>query len=451
MAGIITEQYRKVSAELLLNDISTNGNTYYVGIGKSDEWYQPLSNGEVAPFPAGSRADTFDAQCALTDLIKVTPSKTARVIPYVELTASRYKTYDPYDPSCFYPGANIKPCYVVDSNGFIFVCLKNTASQFTPNGTSLGDKYSISVVNNYIWAYVGSTIQYSFINSDKFVVVDTEDSLDGTESTDSSGGLIFGFKIINGGTSYVGSPSITVYGVDATGNNVQSFVIPSSTVTVQNGSIVAVDASAQLLLNASLYKKGYVSAYCTLTSGNAILAPMIAPIKGFGWNATDCSPAWYVGFLANTRDAVRTVYSDYAQVSLVRNPKTSAGVNLTNPVYRTTKSFTVTDVGVLATVQPGYGIEQNGRKVGVVDTIEDVTVHYVNSVKYGFSTLIPGQGIQFVSPSGTRVPAVATIPVSIATLGPFDQGSGEVMFMDNRASITRAEDQNEELKIIIQL
>lgn len=487
MAAIITETFRRNSAKLLLNDITSSTNKYYVGIGKSDDWYEPLSIGTTAPFPAGTDADTFNATQALTNLIKVTGSTATAVIPRVRAVfGKKYKIYDPYDPSCFYRSDDLEPCYVVTESG-IFLCVDKVSSDTTlePDalfGSNPDDQFigltnyieiqSTGSTGTITWAYLGEYDKYDPINSEQFVKV----SLGSIEADMSlTEGLIYGLKVINGGiypntlTSGI-SATLKVYGQYSNGNNIApvSITINPTLVTTPipgttNVTIASIHINGlgyQGLLNYAAANVEIEFTGITPTQ-EAIVAPLISPILGFASTPSEVLPTWYVGIVANTNTSEPDTFSQYSQVSLVRNPKNQSDVILDQTVYNTLKSFRLSDGVEL------YDLESNGIlpgsiitqevgsytvKVGIVDSINytDRVIYYTQNIKYGYAALSEGAEVSFILPDTTVVLSGTFLTADLES-GAYKHGTGEIVFLENRSPIVRTADQNEELKLIIQL
>lgn len=479
MAAIITEKYRKNLASLLQDDFASNN--YYIGLGKSDSWYEPLGS-NIAPFPRGTSADNQYVQDALTDLIKIDVSDITRVIPLVTLAnGTRYKQYDPHDASCLYPSTIndivYKPAYFVDmSSGNVYIFIKSpSASSVSITSTDLDNvargfvdytyidgvdtittQAEIFALGAYhIVAKVGTIVQYSTFNNEQFVEISTSLRADAPYK-----GALYGFSVINGGT-WAGSLNATLNATiefnGKTNDGADVAVDIPATITVANGVCTAVtvidDYRIQDLNEGT--PESFKCGTCSLIVDTApttapVLAPCIAAKNGFAYDVAEYTPSWYVGFLVNSRSSSHLVYSSYAQASLIRNPKDTSDNLLTAATVSTLNSFTLESYDTSGNNLVGQVITQDSKLIGIVnssyyDSIAgDTTVYYTNSVKYGYDT--PSGSLPIIL-DGTST----TVNPTNITATSYDHGSGEVLFIDNRASITRSEDQNEEIKIIIQL
>lgn len=474
MASIITEQFRKNAADLLVADIS-GSTSYYVGLGKSDEWYEPLSTNINAPFPKGTIDDTRNLQYALTDLLKVNESNTSYVIPRVQLSSVSYKQYSTYDPACFYPSDNIKPCYFVDDdsgNIYLFVYSKNGVAISQNNITAMlpyiqGGEPAIFFGNSHLAIRIGQAANLSPFNNEQFVEINTTIGLSNVVLYSNR---LHGFHVMDGGSYSINGGNYTsvtsqsgtaeVYKtLGASDGSTPPLQVPVL-VDFINGTIVRVTPTVdyfESVINATAesnldFTDARVQLVISISGVTETVAPSIAPMisrNGFGYNIREYTPSWYLGFLVNSRESTHEVYSTYRQVSLLRNPMDADdSIILTASNINMKKSFVLSG---FTTNVAGYQITQGDRRIGVVDSIDTNTsrVYYNNSIKYGFDTPITSAPITFVKPGLSNVTSVSN-PSSL--LSPdFTYGSADVMFIDNRAFIQRSADQNEELKIIIQL
>jgi hypothetical protein len=495
MAAIITENYRKSLAKLLDENLQDPINNYYIGIGKSDEWYEDLSGGLSAPFPQGTTGDSLNLLGNLTDLIKMSFADYSRVIPNVNPTtvASYYKKFDPYDASCLYPstigGLSYKPAYFIEpSNGNVFLVLDAPTTATTLAVTSAdpipytfflngntGDVgvEMITTTSGYTIVCIGNIDPNSKFNNSQFVGVEEDLNTSGTLKYK---GVVYGFHVANGGvysgdgTSVAGT--VTVY---ESGSTVMTYAAPLQIpvlCTIFEGKITSVRPTSayysNLATNASAlsgfsFKKPTAKIAITdegiTQTTEATIYPNVSNTNGFKYDMTEYTPAWYVCFLANTDVSSQDVYTKYSQVSLIRNPTLDGATSILNVAFQNMKkSFTLAGY-TASSIDETYSIVQKNsssqivKRLGTVDSYkqngDDVVIYYTNSAKHGFDKPLTTSGntIVFVSSTGVET-ATSIVPSSPSTP---TVNTADVLFIDNRATINRSADQNEELKIIIQL
>jgi hypothetical protein len=492
MAAIITENYRKSLAKLLDENLQDSTNKYYVGIGKSDAWYEDLSGGLSAPFPQGTTGDSLNVLGNLTDLIKMSFANYSRVIPNVDPTtvASYYKKFDPYDASCLYPSTigvlSYKPAYFIEpSSGNVFLVLDapttpstlavtSGESDFFANGNT-GDGYEmITTTSGYTIVCIGAINPNSKFNNSQFVQV-IEDVVLGSHDYR---GVIYGFHVANGGaysgdgTSVAGT--VTVY---ESGSTVTTYTAPLQIpvlCSISGGKITSVRPTSTYYSNLATndstlsgFSFNKPTAKITITGAGitqtteATLYPCVSNASGFKYDMTEYTPAWYACFLANSDVSAQDVYTKYSQVSLIRNPILDGQLQVLDVTSQNMKksftlaSYTASSIDSTYSIVQKNGSGQIVKRLGTVDSYkqngDDAVIYYTNSAKHGFDKPRTGVGVTdtivFVSSTGVET-ATSIVPSSPSTP---TVNTADVLFIDNRATIDRSADQNEELKIIIQL
>lgn len=188
MAAIITEEFRKENANLLLDDLTLK--EYYVGIGNQHPWFEEQIG---SPYPLGTYEDQVRVLENLTGLFKV--SGKSIMIPNIALEPNvQYKVYNPLDPTCFYPDKAISlyPCFAI-RNDIVYLCIHKAPSASTMDPDIAFDNafdqvsldgdgeyislisYGIKTVGNsgYTWAYLGEIDKFNSLNSADFVAINT--------------------------------------------------------------------------------------------------------------------------------------------------------------------------------------------------------------------------------------------------------------------------------------
>jgi len=253
MAAIITDEFRKNNIETFVKDVedspALDGHNYYLGIGKTDPWpaqggvTETSSDFEVR-FPSGSIDEKDDIKNNLMTLIKIDSTDIHRLVPKVDFRIGEiYKIFDPTDPTCFdYDTVqNHLPCYATytDTDGHtkIYMCLGNNGfSRTATNIPAMDDpadatsNFPFGVKQNtlsaggdgYIWAYLDylndDDPNNLFADSKSFQSLSKDSEIDRkvfnelgghagvsdgrTRATRASAGLLYGFKIVNGGSGY---------------------------------------------------------------------------------------------------------------------------------------------------------------------------------------------------------------------------------------------------------
>ena len=352
--------------------------------------------------------------------------------------------------------------YVLTTDRNVYKCLdnnSNAASTVEPTGTSTA---ILAPADGYKWKYIYTLTaaqQAEFLSVD-FMAVGT----DGTVQAAAVDGAINIVKIKTAGSA----------GTDGTHTGVPIRGDGSSgvcSVTIASGAVTAVTVTTP--------GTGYTYAYIKLADINAAgggslitteLDVIIEPKGGHGFNAVQELGGFFVMLntslegteSANSGDV--TVANDFRKVSLIRDPKSGdtaasaatlrattavvgASSNLTFSVDEKISQASTGAVGkvvewdstnkILYYIQPRHndeGIDTNG-----------------NQTAFSGTNIITG-----ADTNATLTPATTTGTVNSQTFSngysssEIDHGSGEIVYVENRAPITRAADQTENIKLIIE-
>lgn len=486
MAAIITQEFRRRTARLMLSEIrqeinknnSGIGIPYYVGIGKSDKWDEAEGTSYSIPIPTGTASEQNEILSNLITLIKVLPKNAGLVIPNVKYKSGSYfKEYDPSDESCFYPdllegGFTHNPCYTINNNR-IYLCLR--AGE---NGTSVSEEAPVSVgtgafaeskSDGYVWILIDeiSEIDYDIINSDQFITTsrleDKTEQLIQVSSSASTGNLLYGFSVLNGGKDYNGGAVVPstipfkYYKEDLTTGSVDCPVTYNSS----TGEIVSVrlpstwdyaDISSKNIVN------GYFDFGAYATGSGAVIVARIAPTLGFYYNSANILPTWYISVSVAAVDSIEQdgLYIPYRQISLIRDPE-----------YNEELTTTESEPATLAAL---YYIELTQEQVIPTDLLTGDILKFPNNtaVIYDGYAFIDGQRriyfhqndksgygiIPFGSTTGqisyTKSGVIINVAYQLVAANEYNSRTGEVVFTESRSKIERAKSQTEEIKIIIQ-
>lgn len=304
---------------------------------------------------------------------------------------------------------------------------------------------------------------------------------------EATGGLVYGFTVINGGSGYqdgatsgvqTGSAVANLIGTGENGVSRETQIDIDFSFDADSGEILSVKPSD----SSSLTAKGFVEAridfdasYAPFVANppteSAVIIPSIAPIEGFGYDKSTSLPLWYVGVYADTSKADFTpTGTKYHQVSLIKNPLKPSGEVITGEYVQPLRSFSLGVAGdgfeLSSDVLPGWKIFQGDNQIGVFSftqniendanrvALDPVKHYYYSDHLYGYTPIEEGSGVDtitFVSPDGLTTIDPARTPNTTSKSVDYLEKSGTMIFQDNRASIIRSEGQNEELKLIIQL
>lgn len=494
MSAIITNQFRKNSRELFINDINNAGtDEYFIGIGKSEPWPTITEDGNAldennlaysVPLPLNTIVEKEDILKNLISLVKV--QNTFNVIPRNEWRRNRiYKVYDTTDPNIFnyetIAGAPYYPCYMT-RNDKVYLCLSNnngnpSTVNFTIQ-TGEGDYDSPKTLDDgYVWAYVCDLTETSEFYTDQFVDIpaDLVDNAKITDTKASTGGMVYGFKVIDGGNDIV-SADDTIKLVGSKFDTDGVTVIPATDVTIFDNSAAATGYNITISDGAITsitftaddnQPTGYLDASIIVVGKETNIQPLVAPIEGVGFSPQSNLPSFYAGLASSyigSDNGESPIGIGFRQVSLIQNP---GRIDNDNPAaepnddddtldnYDGLQYFLMNNINGVPTA-PGTIIEHNttGAKAYVdyaVDVSGEKRIYYhQNSSAEINQKRFDSGAVKFTTPAGNVVEAGHTIEPGGLVSGEYIQGSGKAIFLENRKAIIRNSNQQEDIKLVIQ-
>ena len=456
-SAIITETLKTSIAQLIYNDIADPVNNYYIAVGKSEDWD---SNDEPAyPFPNMQESYKFrlGAQAAkqVTDYSFVIPR-------FNWNTGSTYSAYD--DNAIGHP---LNSYYVLTDENSVYICLrqaKNTLGNSLPSTvkpTGASTKPFITG-DNYVWKFMYGigTITASKFLAANYMPVKIQDATDANSlavdiqqeiiQNAATPGPVVGVEVIQGGNGFTSTPSITIIG---------NGTLAKATPVLSGGSITSVNLveSDGTICTGSGYD--YANAIVSGGGGTgAQLRMIIGPKNGFGADPrVDLRTS---AIMLNTKpdgDEAGTwiVDNDFRQIAVIKNPK----VPITNIDYvaatgNMLRKLKLDVVNTNFTEDHTIEGQQSGAKA-IIDKFDLVTklIWYHQNEQTGFIQFYEAETVIELDGQGDGVLEAAGIDADTnAYIEPdIDPFSGEVLYIENRAAIARANGQVEDIKIIVQL
>jgi hypothetical protein len=485
MPAIITDKFRFHNAEQFSEAFTeASGNTMYLGIGRPQAFATSTradsrtenQGTDVAPI---TPADNVNAQTITFDDMlaakKITSSDVTFAIPRRNWTSGT--VYDEYrhdygeritgttTAKTANSGASTlfdATFYVLTAARNVYKCLdnnSNAASTVEPTGT---DVTILSTADGYKWKYMytlSASQQANFLSTDFMAV--------STNSTVSSAAVDGAVNVIKIKTAGSGGTDGTHTGIAIRGDGSGGVC----SVTVTSGAVTAVTVTSP----GTGYTFGTVSNAQIVAAGatslvGAELDVIIEPKGGHGFNAIEELGGFYVMLntslegteSANTGDV--TVANDFRKISLIRDPD-AGGSAASATTLRATKAINLTGISGTFTADE----EINQASTGAVGKV--VEWDSVNSILYYIQTKFNDEGVdsngnqtafsgtnavtgQSSSASGTPTTTTSTINNVSFTSGysspEIDHDTGDILYIENRAPITRAADQTENIKLIIE-
>ena len=485
MPAIITDKFRIHNSEQFSEAFSeASGNTFYLGIGRPQPFATSTrgdgrTNNEGTDAAPITPADNTTAQTyPFDDLLaakKITATDVTFVVPRRNWTTGT--TYDIYrhdygdrvtgtaNNQIASSGATTlhdSAFYVLTTERNVYKCLdndNNTASTVEPSGTSTT---ILTTADGYKWKYMytlSASQQANFLSTD-FMAVETN-------STVSSAAVDGAINVVKIKTAGSGGADGTHTNIDMKGDGTGGKV----SVTVTSGAVTAVTVTnaGTGYTFATISNAQIVAAGATNLVG-AELDCIIEPQGGHGSNAVTELGGFYVMMntslegteSSNTGDF--SVANDFRKISLIRDPK-SGGSAATSTTLRATRAVNLSGVSGTFTVDE----EINQASTGAVGKV--VEWDSVNSILYYIQTRHSDEGVdsngnlsafsgqnvitgQTSSANGTPTTSTSTINSQSFTSGysssEIDADSGDILYIENRAPITRAADQTENIKLVIE-
>jgi len=486
MPAIITNKFRIHNQEQFVESFTeASPNVYYMGIGRSQAWatstrgdsrtqYEGTDASPLTPVDSVSQEfHTFDDILAAK---KVTSSDVSVVIPRRNWTTGTVYDYYRHDYGHYVTGSTSSVVtadsgatalydatfYVLNSNNNVYKCLDNNSganSTVEPTGTSTS---TLSTADGYKWKYMYSLSaaqQTNFLSTDFMAVA--------TNSTVAAANTAGAIDIVKIKTAGSGGTDGTHTGVAIKGDGSSGTV----SVTVSSGVVTAVTVTA----GGTGYTFGYirnadiVSAGATSLTG-AELDVIIGPKGGHGENALIELGGYFVmlntnfeaGETSNSGDF--TTANDFRRVALMRDPE-SGGSAASSNTLRGTKAVLVTSPSGTFTADEEINQATTGAVGKVVEWDSSNNILYYiqtrfndegvdangNQTAFSGTNTITGQSSSATAtPSSSSTTVDSVIFASGYSSGEIDEDAGDVLYIENRSPITRASDQTENIKLIIE-
>ena len=488
MPAIITNKFRIHNSEQFSESFSeASPNVYYLAIGRPQAFATSTRGDsrtdnqgtDAAPLtPVDSIQEEFYTFDDLLAAKKIASSDVSFVIPRRNWSSGTVYDYYRHDYGNRVTGTTSVQTansgatslfdatfYVMSSTYNVYKVLdnnSNAASTIEPTGTSTS---VLTTGDGYKWKYMytlSATQQSNFLSTD-FMAVAT----DATVSAAAVDGAVRIVKIKSAGT---GGTNGTHTGVAIRGDGSSGTV----SVTVAGGIITAVTVTNvgsgytfAYIRNADIVAAGATG----LTSSE--LDVIIEPKGGHGFNAVKELGGFYVMLntsfdgteSANTGDF--TVTNDFRRIVLLRDPF-SGGTAASTSTLRGTKAIRFASSPTPGTFTVDEEINQ--ATTGAVGKVVewDATnriLHYIqtrfndegidsngNLTAFSGANVVTGQTSAATgTPSSTGSETADSITFTSGyASSEIDADKGDVIYIENRSPITRASDQTENVKLIIE-
>ena len=497
MAAIITEKFRLHNADQFEESFTESANNvYYLFIGKSTPFTSGTSGGSDAspPTPVDGPTDEYYAWDDMVAAKNIGSTNVQRVIPRRNWTNSTaYDMYKPnysssvtatsgasnlYDSTFYFVTSDYRVYKVLDNNA------GNAYSGSEPTSTSTAPFALGGYVLQYMYTLTSGQIN-NFLTSD-FMPVST----DSTVSAAATDGAIDSL-IVTAGSGYTnGTYYSAVYG-DGTSQGTSSGAIVRITVT--NNAIATFGLTAGTDTTLHAVGAGYTYGTVNLASGYTFsdsslgtaaamggsggsISVVIGPKGGHGYNSVKELGGHYV-MLATTLTGAEgddiSAQNDFRKVGIIKDPysygTTSVAsvstARLTYATKLTSQSGTFDGdekISQATTGAIGKVVEWDSTNSILYYSQERFGDYGTNGTTGGYVAFSGAYAITGATSSATGTPdasADAAVTLAGGNTITFTDGyanpelasdSGDIIYLENRKPISRATDQIEDIKVIVE-
>ena len=489
MAAIITEKFRTHNARQFIDDFTSGGKSY-VFIGRSHAWTDDTS----PPAPANSEAEEIGAYEDMIALKAVSSTDISHgLVRYNWTSGTKYDEYrDNYSASNttnvtgvsnFFDGRG----YVITDEFKVYKCLKSGMSSGAVVGvsdkpTTVSTTVPETTSDGYMWKFMYSVTAsdvIKFVTND-FIPVKTLGAKSSVAGSGENGG--FGSTATDDGSAQWDVETAAVDGaiyhylVTAAGSGYTNGSSNTFTVNVPvqgdgSGAEVTLGFTSGALTSAvhrsgtSYWGTGYKRASLPTLDSNvtgisggsgASVHIVMSPIGGHGANPIEELGGNYA--IVNSRlefgegGGDFPTDNDFRRIGLIKNPvKASTGAISGDDTMTATNMLTV----------------DNASSIGIDDILTDASsesattakVRVVSKTSNTLKTLpVANSGGEYVAfanddevyKGGVKVADVTANGVS-ADHPEMTRFTGQILYVENRGAVSRAADQIEDIKLIIEM
>ena len=485
MPAIITNKFRRHNAQQFVESFSESANTvYYMGLGRSQAFGTSTRGDsrtenegtDTSPLtPVDSIQDEFFYFDDLLAAKRITTSDVSFAIPRRNWTTGTTYDYYRHDYGNRVTGTTTTQSansgatnlfdatfYVITSANNVYKCLENdnnTASTVEPTGTSTS---ILTTGDGYKWKYMYSlsaSQQVNFLSTDFMAVA--------TNSTVSSAAVDGAINIVKIKTAGSSGSNGTHANIPIRGDGANGKV----SVTVGSGAVTAVTVTTPGTGYTFAYIRvaDIVAAGATGLTGTE-LDVIIEPKGGHGKDAVTELGGFFVMTNTNFEGAETSnsgdfnTTNDFRRVCIVKDPK-SGGSAATATTLRGVKSILCASASGSFTVDEKITQATTGAVGRVVEWDNTNKILYYLQTRFnnngldtnGNLTAFSGANTITGADSGiTATPSTSTSTVDSVSFtsgyaaSELDADTGDVVYVENRAPITRASDQTENVKLVIE-
>lgn len=446
MAAIITSRFRVQNANNFVSNIADD--SVYVGIGKSDAWSDDLATlaDSSAPTPVDALVEENDFWTNLIAMKKVAASDAITLTRRVNWESGEtYVAWDDADEDIF-----TKDFYIITDEFKVYKCINAGAGASTVKPTQT-NAAPTAEGDGYVWKYMYSVAAvYQKFLTTSYIPVKTVASNPGSGAADegqwtvqtnsaSSEGKVYRIIVTAGGSGYSSTPTVNIYGDGA-------------------GAVATATVSANAVTAITLSNNGtspYNNIYVEITGGGggsgATARAVLSPKGGHGTDARQELGGYYVGVAVSLEgiEAGDFIVDNYfRQVGIVKDPYDFGTTDVaTDETLSALKELTLSSHSGF--IEGDYITGDNSGAIGYIDSYDAATgiIKYHQNDKTGYTDFEAEESITGDTAGSGDIATASAGGLGDPEVEPF---SGHVLFVENRAPISRSASQIEDVKIIIE-
>lgn len=491
MAAILTDKFRVLLAErfkerITLDEDDSSKSGLWLFFARPRPWKDYQGNEiNIPDNPVDNLETEFELFDYIIGLKKVPPSEVRQVIRNNKWVSGQVYDYYRHDYGSvidntqnngntiiYQTGVSNEAKlyetnhYVVTSEYKVYKCLDNangSASTVEPSSTSqspfiLGDGYT------WKYMYTVNASDFEKFKSDEYIPVpEISEVTNRINSTGNYGGAIYKIDIKTSGSGY---STGDVFNVIGDGVNAQVRV---TTVDATNGGITGV----KVINPGTSYTYGQIDSALVVTAQNteqsgtgtgATLTPIISPKEGIAVDFAKELGANRIALHARLEPEDFIFKNDFTVVGVILNPEFTG-----NPTSTAIGTHVLTLQGELPNVTNPTSLEDKKLRVTSGNAGDPkatgTVVHYENDGTTRKIYFLQENLLNYgLDSRGVRTPFERADAIAIESITSGSivdsadsvsapqliRGSGDVIYIDNRNIISRAEDQTEDFKIILE-
>ncbi|PNX49317.1 MAG: hypothetical protein BV459_00255 [Thermoplasmata archaeon M11B2D] len=446
MTAIITKKSKINNAKNFIESFYEKSPDYmYLFIGRNSAW----PNEAVPPVPLDTVYEEIQRHTELMAGKKINETGLSLVIPRHDwVSGTIYAEYDDQDPSLF-----TKNFYVINNEFDVFKCVSNNGGAASTNMPDSGDAVSgsntgmIETSDGYVWKFmynVNAQMQ-QYLTANWIPVRDIyfdDGSAQANQKFGAVDGAIHRYIVLDGGSGYT-TATVSIVGVGSGA---------TATATISGGAITEVFIDA-----ADSAGSGYFTEPVVTIVGDgsgADVRAVLSPIGGHGYDAVrELGGHYAMAYTVLESDEGGTFPVDlgggegeFRVFGLIKNPRSSVDDGL----YMKITGFDACDIAVGDTLEKASDAGVNGTVFGFDWKTQEIYVGNItgtfvdgDSVKKSGSAVIGS-----ISDLQTNYPM--PIIASVFEQSEFLAGTGDILYVENRLSITRNLNQNEEVRLVVE-